>query len=206
MSNTPQDPDLFLTLLLGGVRAGKSSRALQLASAARNQFSDNVLFVATAQAFDAEMEKRIASHRAERPVTWNTLEEPLRLATVIDHWLAEHPLTPVVVIDCITLWVSNLMLANSDCDNIEQLVGEETRRLLQTMRLHASLDTPSGIVARQWIVVSNEVGLGVVPPSPLGRLYRDALGRANQLLAAAADEVTLLVAGLPLPLKTRARV
>ncbi len=112
----------------------------------------------------------------------------------------------MVVIDCITLWVSNLLLAPPQHDNIELFVGDETGKLLQTMHHHASVATPSGAKPREWIIVSNEVGLGVVPPTPLGRQYRDAFGRANQLLANAANEVTLLVAGLELPLKRTRRV
>ena len=147
------------------------------------------------------MQRRISAHRAERPETWNTIEEPLALADAIRLSLMQHPSTRVVAIDCITLWVSNLLLTHLEHDNIEQFVGDETRALLHTMQHHAATATPSGEVPREWIIVSNEVGLGIVPPTPLGRQYRDALGRANQLLAAAANEVTLLVAGLELPLK-----
>lgn len=194
-----------LTFLLGGVRAGKSARALQLAQFAVSPANaDAVLFVATAQAFDDEMRRRITAHQAERPSGWQTLEVPLDVAIAIEQRLEDSPAIAVVVIDCITLWVSNLLLQYPNEDDIEQVVADKVRELLAVMS-HAE-HVQSGPSARpcHWIVVSNEVGLGIVPPTPLGRQYRDALGRANQLLAAAADDVRLLVAGIELPLKRHA--
>jgi adenosylcobinamide kinase/adenosylcobinamide-phosphate guanylyltransferase len=183
---------MTLTLLLGGVRAGKSARALSLASDAAG--TAPVLFVATAQAFDDEMRRRIDVHRAERPSHWATLEASVALPGAIDTFrLGATEAYPVVVVDCLTLWVSNLLLTLADDDDAEAFVAGHVRALLRVMRESAD--------AAHWIVVSNEVGLGIVPPTPLGRRYRDALGRANQLVAAAADTVTLMVAGLELPLK-----
>lgn len=202
--NTASLHPLSLTLLLGGVRAGKSARALQLAeNHAADSRSGAVLFVATAQAFDGEMTQRIAAHQAERPSHWSTLEEPVEIVNSITQRLDNSPKTSVVVIDCLTLWVSNILLACTDGDNVEAVVAQRTRDLLNSMREHSSRTTPGHRKPLRWIVVSNEVGLGIVPPSLLGRQYRDALGRANQLVAAAASEVTLMVAGLELPLKTR---
>jgi len=177
-----------LTLLLGGVRAGKSARALALAESGLAP-DDRALFVATAQAFDDEMTRRIAAHRAERSAAWHTLESPLDVAADLERALAAGPSYAAVVIDCLTLWVSNVLLSLDEGDDVEAIVAERTRRLLA-----ARTGVP-------WIVVSNEVGLGIVPPTPLGRRYRDALGRANQLVAAAADEVTLMVAGIAVPIK-----
>jgi adenosylcobinamide kinase / adenosylcobinamide-phosphate guanylyltransferase len=165
-----------LTLILGGARSGKSTHALALA-----EQSARVLFVATAEAGDAEMRDRIAAHRAERPAGWDTVEEPraltVPLAQVGDRY-------GIVVIDCLTLWVSNLMAAGDD-----PLAAVDP--LLAAYR--------SG--SASWIVVSNEVGLGIVPPTRLGRAYRDALGTANRRMAAAANTVLLMVAGLPLTIK-----
>jgi adenosylcobinamide kinase/adenosylcobinamide-phosphate guanylyltransferase len=184
-----------LTLLLGGVRGGKSARAVTLA--AEHARGGRVLFVATAQAFDDEMTQRIAAHRRERPTHWDTLESPLALPSDLDRRLRDAPEPyAVVLIDCVTLWVSNILLSLADDDDVEAVVAECVNDLLK-VRTGSS---PSSALCH-WIVVSNEVGLGVVPPTPLGRRYRDALGRANQLLAAAADDVTLMVAGLELPLK-----
>jgi len=181
-----------LTFLLGGVRSGKSARAVTLAT--DRQGSGRVLFVATAEALDDEMSARISAHRRERPPTWDTLESPLALDTEVDRAIgAQHEPYAVIVIDCLTLWVSNVLLSLSDDEDADTIIATRVADLLD-VRTRTSGQT-------SWIVVSNEVGLGVVPPSSLGRRYRDLLGRANQLVAAAADDVTLMVAGLELALK-----
>ncbi len=174
-----------LNLVLGGVRAGKSRYAQELAGD-----SDRVLFVATAEAGDEEMAARIQAHRAERPAAWSTLEEPIDLVTALT------PLVPdfdTVLIDCLTLWVSNLLLQDPDHEATPAHIQSQARGLID---LYERGDA-------SWIVVSNEVGLGVIPPTRLGRDYADALGRINQQFAAAADEVIVMVAGLPLDLKAR---
>jgi adenosyl cobinamide kinase/adenosyl cobinamide phosphate guanylyltransferase len=165
-----------LTLLLGGARAGKSTRALALASGAAR-----VLFVATAEARDDEMTARIAAHRLERPAHWDTLEEPTNVAAALAAYGGKYD---VVVVDCLTLWVSNLMAGGLD-------VPARVEELIESYRRGDA----------SWIVVSNEVGMGIVPDNALARTYRDALGTANRLVAAAADHVELLVAGLPVRLK-----
>ena len=172
-----------LILLLGGARAGKSAAAARLAQAGRR-----VLFIATAEALDEEMRRRIAAHRARRPSGWDTLEEPL------DPVVASAPILErydTVVLDCLTLWVSNLLLRQVDDSGAEAAILDATGALLDL--IHRSSAT--------WIVISNEVGLGVVPPAPLGRAYRDILGRVNQLVAARAGKVYLMVAGLALEMK-----
>jgi len=171
-----------LILLLGGARSGKSTLAERMAA----ELGEDVLYVATAQAFDDEMRERIAAHRQSRPQGWQTLEAPLR----VGEQLRALTLPPVILIDCITLLATNALLTlPDDCTQAaaNQVILAEIGDLLTVQ--HASDST--------WIMVSNEVGMGVVPPSRLGRLYRDALGAANQRLAHAADEVYLLVAGLP---------
>jgi len=184
-----------LTLLLGGVRAGKSSKALTLAT--ESERGRGVLFVATAQAFDDEMGRRIATHRRERPSHWTTLESPIDVPGELDAHLERHGPVDAIVVDCLTLWVSNLLLAAGEGQDAESLVARHIESLLAVLARRERA-TPG---AARCIVVSNEVGLGVVPPTPLGRAYRDALGRANQLVAAAADDVRLLVAGIELSLK-----
>lgn len=155
-----------------------------------------MLFVATAQALDADMERRIRVHRAERPAGWRTLESPLELVEELRHTLVHHGpprhAVDVVVVDCLTLWVSNVLLALPEDADAEQETSARASALMELVR---------AAPPARWILVSNEVGLGVVPPTPLGRRYRDALGRANRIVAAAADEVTLMVAGLELRLR-----
>ena len=200
MSDTsPLSSGASITLLLGGVRAGKSARALALAEsftepkAGHPDANDVLWFVATAQAFDDEMTRRIAAHRAERAERWHTIEEPVALVATLEAALAIAAESPrVIVIDCLTLWVSNLLLASDDATDIEGRMAEQAAALTALMQRTTSV---------RWILVSNEVGLGVVPPTPLGRVYRDALGRVNQIVAAAADTVELMVAGLVMPLK-----
>ena len=172
-----------LILILGGARSGKSSLAERLAS----QY-ESVLFVATAEALDEDMERRIARHKNSRPPHSKTLEEPVDLASSLEATDDQHE---VYLIDCLTVWVSNLLLRMEDSADVEDAIVSEAERLLEVYE-----SSPAS-----WIVVSNEVGLGVVPPTSLGRRYRDALGRVNQIVAARADKVYFIFAGLALELK-----
>ena len=171
-----------LTLILGGARSGKSTFAEKLASSA-----SKVLFVATAEALDQDMASRIEAHQRARAATWRTLEEPRALESALPKAAQGCDL---VLIDCLTLWVSNLLLQEAPkmADDGIQLRAEALRATY-----HGG--------SASWVVVSNEVGLGVVPPTALGRRYRDVLGRVNQAFATEADHVYLLVAGLALDLK-----
>ncbi len=166
-----------VTLLLGGARSGKSRRALELAAHA-----EDVCYIATARenADDLEWAQRIARHRRERPAHWQTLEVPLAL----DQALASLSISTLVIIDCMTLWLTNIMLA-------EKNVHTESERVMQALADFRG----------SAILISNETGMGIVPEYPLGREFRDAQGRLNQKLAAMADDVELMVAGLPLVLK-----
>ena len=180
-----------ITLILGGARSGKSAYAQQLALA---RGGDRVLYVATAEPLDEEMAERIAAHQAERPAAWHTLEASKGVGSTIRRWLDAAEVPPaVVLVDCLTLLISNVLLSQalSDPAACETAALDEIERLLATAR-----ETDAS-----WIMISNEVGMGLVPPYPLGRTYRDVLGRVNQQVAAAADEVLLMVAGIPWQLK-----
>jgi len=167
-------------LILGGARSGKSAYAQRLAEAAEG--AERVL-VATGEAGDEEMAVRIARHRAARGAGWTTIEAPLKLAEALK---AEARPGRVALVDCLTLWLSNLMHAGRD---IEAEIGG----LASAIR---ALESPA-------IFVSNEVGLGIVPETKLGRAFRDAQGRLNRDIAAACDAVVFIAAGLPTLLKPK---
>lgn len=179
-----------LSLILGGARSGKSTYAEKLALSCPGR----VIFIATAQALDEEMVSRIAAHRQKRPSDWTTLEIPSGVGKTL---LENPPQADLIVLDCLTLLVSNLaLLAAPDVDNpddlaVAALVQAEIDQLMTAIRT-----TPA-----EWIIVSNEVGMGLVPPYPLGRIYRDWLGWANQRLAAEADQVVFMIAGIPMRLE-----
>jgi adenosylcobinamide kinase/adenosylcobinamide-phosphate guanylyltransferase len=179
-----------LILLLGGARAGKSTYAMKLAQDSERASGGEICFIATAQGLDEDMTKRIARHRAERPAHWRTIEEPYQ----IDEALEQAAETGIVVVDCLTLFVSNWLMRHEDEHECEQFVRRITHNFLAVARTRQ----------QTIICVSNEVGLGVVPDTNLGRVFRDLLGRVNQEFAAAADDVYLLIAGLPLQLKPTA--
>lgn len=165
-----------LTFVLGGARSGKSNHAEALLSA----FPPPWTYIATAQAFDDEMEERIALHQARRDGRWQTVNAPLDLAERLDAMPSGAP----VLVDCLTLWLTNQMLGNCD-------VEENTRQLI------ATLSAPRG----PWVVVANEVGLGIVPENALARRFRDEAGRLNQKVAQTADNVILMVAGIAMTIK-----
>lgn len=174
---------MSFTLITGGARSGKSRFAQQLASA----HEGSVLFVATAESRDDDMAARIAKHRDERPPHWRTLEEPVCLART----LAEAEPASLVLLDCVTLWVTNLLLREGT--TWEQAEAELNALLIWYRTQPADL-----------IVVTNEVGLGIVPADPLSRTFREWLGLFNQCLAAESDQVYLMVSGLPVEVKARA--
>ncbi|HEX3214345.1 MAG TPA: bifunctional adenosylcobinamide kinase/adenosylcobinamide-phosphate guanylyltransferase [Actinomycetota bacterium] len=169
---------MALTLLLGGARSGKSALAERLAA----RFDGPVAVVVTAEARDAEMAERIRRHQAGRPAGWRTVEEPLDLEAA----LARAPEDALVLLDCLTLWVANLM---------EQGLTDE-----QVGRRARSAAAAAAARAAPTVVVSNEVGAGIVPADALSRRYRDLLGQVNATWAAAADQALLLVAGRAVPL------
>jgi adenosylcobinamide kinase/adenosylcobinamide-phosphate guanylyltransferase len=178
-----------LTLILGGARSGKSRYAQELAG----RWGGRVLYVATAAALDSEMAARIAAHKRERPPAWDVLEQTSQVGPAVAEFL-DHRFIEVVIVDCLTLLASNVLSALPeplDPAHVESALNAEVTELLRVYEGSTAL----------WLIISNEVGMGIVPPYPLGRSYRDALGRINQRVAATADEVVFLVAGLPMKLK-----
>jgi adenosylcobinamide kinase/adenosylcobinamide-phosphate guanylyltransferase len=171
-----------LIIILGGVRSGKSRYAQQLAG----DIGKRVLFLATAEAGDDEMKHRIARHKSSRPESWRTIEEQMDIAGALRKNAAR---ADAVIIDCITVWLSNLLLHNEKLS--EKEMTAEIDRLIDSYE--------QGEVT--YIIVSGEVGMGIVPEHPLGRIFRDYLGLANQRLAAKADRVVLMVAGIPMDVK-----
>jgi len=176
-----------ITLILGGARSGKSSYAQGLGE----ESGKSVTFLATAQALDEEMSARIQKHRAERPAHWKTLEVPLGIAPHVKQIQSE-----VVILDCITLLLSDILMQFVKDDRVDetsfmQSVQKEVDELLLAIRTSN----------QHWLIVSNEVGLGLVPPYQLGRVYRDGIGWANQRLAREAEKVIFMVAGIPTIIK-----
>jgi adenosylcobinamide kinase/adenosylcobinamide-phosphate guanylyltransferase len=179
-----------LTLILGGARSGKSTFAERLAS----RTGERVVYIATAQALDGEMTQRIAAHQQKRPQSWQTLEIAFNVGQRLLH---NPPQADVIVLDCLTLLVSNALLAAApDVDQPD----ERAAQAQVTSEIEA-LEAAMQSIPAAWIVVSNEVGMGLVPPYPLGRIYRDLLGWANQRLARRAEQVIFMLAGLPMRLK-----
>lgn len=178
------------TLVLGGARSGKSAHAERLAA----RSGKDIVYVATASAGDAEMARRIAAHRADRPAHWATVEEPLALAAVLDQWRAPHRL---VLVDCLTLWLSNLLFADAADYPEVGAIALPRRFHDERAALLAQLDSGAGDV----VFVSNEVGMGIVPFGAVTRAFADEAGRLNQAIAAACDNVVFVAAGLPLVLK-----
>ncbi len=180
-------------MVTGGARSGKSRYAEQLAA----QTGERVLYLATARALDGEMEERIARHKAQRPAGWHTIETPLNLAGVITVEAGHHD---GLLLDCLTVFLTNRILAHPvDWDKPDRnQLNEIEAELLGEVKaiVEAARQTSAPL-----IVVTNEVGFGIVPLSPLARFFRDCAGRANQRLAEAATSVFLVVAGIPLRIK-----
>ena len=173
-----------VSLVLGGARSGKSTYAEKIVTGTLFGGTPRpALYVATAEAGDVEMATRILAHRTRRGANWTTVEEPIKLAEMLGP--PGSPDRPVLV-DCLTLWLSNLMHVGADLDE----AGDDLMRALDEY-------------VAPVVFVSNEVGLGIVPETPLGRRFRDAQGRLNMRMAERADRVILMTAGLPLTLKDR---
>jgi adenosylcobinamide kinase/adenosylcobinamide-phosphate guanylyltransferase len=178
-------------LIIGGARSGKSTLAEQRAAASGMR----VVYVATAQALDGEMQRRIARHKARRPAAWGLVESPLDLAAT----LRRHAAPDVcLLVDCLTLWLSNLLFAGVAASQAD--AGQAVDCPLLRREVQALVDSLPQLPGRT-IIVSNEVGWGVVPIAAVARLFADEQGRLNQRVAAVCESVTLVAAGLPLLLK-----
>jgi len=176
-----------LIFITGGARSGKSNFAEKMAA----KISKEVAYIATGQPLDDEMKIRIKKHKDRRPINWKTYEEPIEVRELVSRLDLEKE---VILIDCLTLLTSNLLLRKED--KVEDSRWQE-EILLEIKKLaEISYKVPA-----QVIIVSNEVGMGLVPDNPLGRAYRDILGRANSIIADKADEVFMIVSGIPLKIK-----
>ncbi|MBM7623602.1 bifunctional adenosylcobinamide kinase/adenosylcobinamide-phosphate guanylyltransferase [Sporohalobacter salinus] len=187
--------ELKKVLILGGARSGKSSFAEDIAYTLGKK---DVTYIATAEPYDEEMAKRIKHHRQQRPDSWATVEESKDVAEKIIE-LADE--TEVILLDCLTVLVSNLLLQGEELDREDYHFSERERKSQETLAELEELATAIEEAGTNIIVVSNEIGQGLVPPYPLSRVYRDTVGRANQLLAKAVKKVYITYAGLPVEIK-----
>lgn len=178
------------TLVLGGARSGKSAHAEALATASRR----DVVYIATANAGDSEMVQRIGHHRASRPAHWTTVEEPIALGAAIARASAPDR---VVLVDCLTLWLSNVLFSSAEAFPDTGVIALPPLFHQERAALLAALTSAGGDV----ILVSNEVGMGIVPMGAVSRAFVDEQGRLNQAVAAACDRALFIAAGLPLVLK-----
>jgi adenosylcobinamide kinase/adenosylcobinamide-phosphate guanylyltransferase len=184
-----------LVLILGGARSGKSTFAERLA----RDSNRSVAFIATALANDDDMRNRIEHHRAVRPISWHTIEEPLYLTKAVNQAATR---ADVLLIDCMTTWLANWLFAQEGADQLDDTAISALHYDSALREVDALLQTAASLDAsKTLIIVTNEVGLGIVPAYPLGRIYRDVLGLVNQRIAAAASRVYLMVAGLGVDIK-----
>ena len=174
------------TLITGGARCGKSRFAELLAAHTKRP----VIYIATAQIWDEEMALRVKKHQLQRPATWRLIEEPVNIR---DTFIQLKDEDGIILLDCVTLWLTNLLLADGDLFNndLEPQILDIVKDVAQLARE----------IKPQVIIVSNEVGQGIVPEYPLARAYRDLAGRSNQILASNADRVYMVVAGIPMEIK-----
>ncbi len=212
----PQDHLFFVT---GGARSGKSTFAEQLAAHLAEPYAGRVVYLATSETNDPEMAERVAAHRERRPRTWGTVECPIEVPAAVRGAAAAagpaRPAGPVFLLDCVSVWVSNLLFAGGDLGgtrpgdefNYDKSLLTAAQERAASSRVSAAVDDLLAARAETGailVAVSNEVGMGVVPEYPLARTYRDQLGWSNQRLAAAADRVFLCVAGFPIDVKSLA--
>ncbi|RJQ49451.1 MAG: bifunctional adenosylcobinamide kinase/adenosylcobinamide-phosphate guanylyltransferase [Nitrospiraceae bacterium] len=181
--------------ITGGARSGKSSFAMSEAGKVKGRKA----YIATAQALDEEMHDRILRHRQQRSAEWDTYEEPLQVTDVLEKIMTAHD---VVLLDCLTLWLSNLMIREPDSGRIRPTVDEYLSEFVAMLQQLKGLSHDTRHASRLFIV-SNEVGMGIVPENELARKFRDHAGILNQKIAAIADEVYLVTAGIPVKIKER---
>ncbi|RUT28416.1 bifunctional adenosylcobinamide kinase/adenosylcobinamide-phosphate guanylyltransferase [Paenibacillus zeisoli] len=180
-------------LITGGARSGKSAFAERWCM----KHAPSAVYIATAQVYDEEMRERVALHRRQRSeadYAWTTLEEPLRLTELLKELVDSHQAAPMVLVDCLTLWLSNVLLGAGEGSDSTEVVEREIERLVEAVKTYSG----------QLVLVTNEVGSGIVPEYPLGRQYRDLAGRLNRKMAEISGQVFLVTAGIPVELKSRA--
>ena len=182
---------MSLTFVLGGARSGKSTYAEKLAA----EYGDDVIYCATAEIYDEEMRERVRQHRSRRPAAWRTIEAPHAAAEKLAEALKERA-AKCVLLDCLSILTSNVLLTLPE--DVYEKDAFETLKEQELTALYALIKATPEV---RFILVSNEVGMGVVPATTLGRTYRDLLGRANQSAAAEADDVWFMVAGIPMKIK-----
>ncbi len=208
----PQDHLFFVT---GGARSGKSTFAERLAAQLAEPLAGCVAYLATSETNDPEMAQRVAAHRLRRPRTWGTVECSIEVPAAVRAAATAAPAGQVFLLDCVSVWVSNLLFAGGDLGgtrpgdefNYDKSLLTAAQERAASARVSAAVDDLLAALAETGailVAVSNEVGMGVVPEYPLARIYRDQLGWANQRLAAAADRVFLCVAGFPIDVKSLA--
>jgi adenosylcobinamide kinase/adenosylcobinamide-phosphate guanylyltransferase len=176
-----------VTLYTGGCRSGKSSLAVEMA----REISENVCFMATCVPQDDEMRLRVKKHKEERPSSWHLIEEPLNLADAISK--VDPSAFPVILVDCLTLWVCNLMCQEKNSLTTEEEMAVEAKKLVNSVRRYGG----------DAIFVSNEVGMGIVPANAMSRNYADLAGRCNQVIARGADKVIFVSCGIGITLKQK---
>ncbi len=187
---------IFIT---GGTRSGKSTHTLKDAS----QLTGKKAYIATAEALDEEMRDRIENHKKQRGKDWETYEEPLRIAEVIQEIEGKYT---AIVIDCLTLWLSNIMIRNQKTEYRIQTIEKEIQKLLDSLKQFKDSSICSlGSGVRVLYIVSNEVGMGIVPENEMARRFRDMAGMLNQKVAEISDEVYLLITGIPMKIKGKGK-
>ncbi|WP_433945775.1 bifunctional adenosylcobinamide kinase/adenosylcobinamide-phosphate guanylyltransferase [Paenibacillus sp. SN-8-1] len=185
----------MIVLITGGARSGKSAFAERWCM----KHASSAVYIATAEVYDEEMRERVNLHRRQRSeadYAWTTLEEPLRLAELLKELDGARQDPPAVLVDCLTLWLSNVLLGAGEGPDTDTtaVVEREIEQLVEAAKLYSGL----------LVLVTNEVGSGIVPEYPLGRLYRDLAGRLNRRMAEISEQVFLVTAGIPIELKSRA--
>lgn len=176
-----------VTLYTGGCRSGKSSLAVEMA----REISDNVCFIATCVPQDEEMHLRVSKHQAERPSSWKVIEEPVNVAEAVNG--VDASAYPVILVDCLTLWVCNLMCQENDPLNTEEQMAIEAEKLIESAKQYDG----------EVIFVSNEVGMGIIPANAMARNYADLAGRCNQVIARGAEKVIFVSCGIGIALKQK---
>jgi len=194
-----------VAFVIGGVRSGKSSFALTEAM----KFKGQKAYIATGEALDDEMRERIEKHKKDRGEEWDTIEEPLKIADVVSEIKDQYNL---IVLDCLTMWLSNLFMIEQQSSRAAEqqyiMVKQEVEKFLDTLKRYKEPDTTAlrDYCSTALFIVSNEVGMGIVPDNALARRFRDLAGYLNQRVAEIADEVYLMISGIPLQVKSKNRV